>query len=148
MFLIPKQSKKYSQVFFAIRSGSRTVPEKKDQDKMQMKLAKRPSQLMEVEDSDRPLNTPLAKPSLQPCPQHMTCGYCLKPGTYNTTSKKVMNYVICGSGDQLKSDCPFKEAENIAPIRSTHPVSPLGENPRPTDRGTLLHPQQQAYSQA
>ena len=75
---------------------------------MQMKLAKRPSQLMEVEDSDRlmevedsdrPLNAPLAKPSLQPYPQHMTCGYCLKPGTYNATAKKVMNYVIYGSGD-------------------------------------------------
>ena len=37
-------------------SGSRTDPEKKDQDEMQMKLVERSSQLMEVEDSDRPLN--------------------------------------------------------------------------------------------
>jgi len=47
----------------------------------------------------------------------------------------------------LKSDCPFKKAENTAPIRSTHHVPPLGENPRPTGRGTSLHPQQQVYSQ-
>jgi len=85
--------------FFCHRSGSRMDPEKKDQDEMQMKLVKRPSQLMEVEDSNRPLDTPLAKPSLQPCPQHMTCGYCLKPSTYNTTARKVMNYVVYGSGD-------------------------------------------------
>ena len=55
MFLILKQPKKYSQVF-CHRSGSRTDLEKKDQDEMQMKLAKRPSQLMEVENSDRPLD--------------------------------------------------------------------------------------------
>jgi len=55
MFLISKQPKEYSQVF-CHRSGSRTDPEKKDQDEMQMKLVKRPSQLMEVEDSDRPLD--------------------------------------------------------------------------------------------
>ena len=50
----------------------------------------RPSQLMEDEDSDRPLNTPLAKPSLQPRPQHMICGYCLKPSTYSATTGKIM----------------------------------------------------------
>ena len=98
MFLISKQLKNYSQVpYFFHRSGNRTGPEKKDQDEMQMKLTKRPSQLMEVEDLDRPLDAPLAKPPLQPCPQHMTCGYCLKQGTYNVTARKVMNYVIYGS---------------------------------------------------
>ena len=55
MFLIPKQHKKYSQVF-CHHPGSRTDPEKKDQDEMQMKLAKIPSRLMEVEDSNRPLD--------------------------------------------------------------------------------------------
>ena len=111
MFLIFKQPKNYSQVpYFCHRLGNRTDLEKKDQDEMQMKLAKRPSQLMEVEDLDRPLDAPLAKPSLQPCPQHMTCRYCLKPGTYNATTRKVMNYLVYGPGDQLKSDCSFKEA--------------------------------------
>ena len=100
MFLIPKQPKNYSQVpYFCHRYGIRTDPEKKDQDEMQVKLTKRPSQLMGVEDSDRALDAPLAKPSLQPCPQHMTCGYCLKPGTYNTTTRKIMNYVVYGSRD-------------------------------------------------
>ena len=42
--------------FFCHHSGSRTDPEKKDQDEMQMKLTKRPSQLIEVKDSDRPLD--------------------------------------------------------------------------------------------
>jgi len=51
---------------FCHRSESRTDLEKKDQDEVQIKLAKRPSQLMEVEDLDRPLDAPLAKPSLQP----------------------------------------------------------------------------------
>jgi len=54
---------------------------------------------------------------------------------------------VCGSGDQLKSDNPFKKAENTALIQSTHPVPPLGENLGPTDRETLLHPEQQAYGQ-
>jgi len=101
-----------------------------------MKTAKRPSQWMEGEDLDRPLGTLLAKQSLQTSPQHMIYGYCLKLSTYNATAKKFMNYVVYESRDQLKSDCPFKKTENIAPIRSTHPISPLGENPRPTDRGT------------
>ena len=85
---ISKQPKNYSQVS-CHRSGSRTDLEKKDQDEMQMKLVKRPSQLMKVEDLDRSLDAPLARPSLQPCPQHMTCGYCLKPGTYNITARKL-----------------------------------------------------------
>ena len=85
--------------FFCHHPGSRTDLEKKDQNEMQMKLAKRPSQLMGVEDSDRPLNALLAKPSLQPCPQHMTCRYYLKQGIYNATARKVMNYVIYGSRD-------------------------------------------------
>jgi len=60
----------YSQVFTTVRVVERELDEK-NQDKMQMKSAKRPSQLMEGEGSDRPLNTPVAKPSLQPRPQHM-----------------------------------------------------------------------------
>jgi len=57
-----------------------------------------------------------------------------------------MNYVVYRPGDQLKSDCLFKETENIAPIRSIHLVSPLGRNPRPTGRITSLHPQHPAWS--
>ena len=96
IFLIPQQSKTYSQVFTTIREVE-WEPEKKNQDKMQLKSANRPSHLMEGEDSDRPLNTPLAKQSLQPHPQHMICGYCLEPGTYNATAEKFMNYVLCTS---------------------------------------------------
>jgi len=81
VFLIPQQPKMYSQVFTITREVE-WEQEKKDQDKMQMKLAKRPSQLMEDEDSDRPLDTPLVKQPLQPRPQHMICGYCPKSGTY------------------------------------------------------------------
>ena len=44
-----------------------------------MKLGKRHSELMEGEDSDRPLDAPLAKQSLKPHPQYMICGYYLKP---------------------------------------------------------------------
>jgi len=76
----------------------------------------RPSQLMEGEDLDRPLDTPLAKPSLQPRPQHVICGYCLKPSIYSAITEKFMNYVVYESGYHLKSDCPFKKTENTAPI--------------------------------
>ena len=62
---------------------------------MQMKSAKRPSQLIECEDSDRSLGTPLAKQPFQPRPQDMICEYCLKSGTYNVTARKLMNYVLC-----------------------------------------------------
>jgi len=48
IFLIPQQSKTYSQVFTTIREVE-WEPEKKNQDKMQMKSAKRLSQLMEGE---------------------------------------------------------------------------------------------------
>ena len=148
MLLISKQPKNHSQVpYFCHRSGNRTDPEKKDQNEMQMKLAKRPSQLMGVKDSDRPLDAPLAKPSLQPRPQHKTCGYCLKLGTYNATARKVMNYVVYGSGDQLKSDCLFKETENIASIRPTHPLPQLEKNPGPTGRMISLYPPTSSISQ-
>ena len=60
-----------------------------------MKSANAPSQLMKGENSDRPLDTPLAKQSLKPHPQHMLCGFCLKPGTYNAIAEKFMNYVLC-----------------------------------------------------
>jgi len=99
---------------------------------------------MEGEDSDRPLDTSLDKQSLQPYPQHVICGYCLKLGTYNATAEKFMNHVVYGYGDHLKSGCLFKKAENTAPIRSTHPVPPLGENLGPTGSETSLHPKQQA----
>jgi len=42
---------------------------------------------MEGEDSDRPLDTLLAKQPLQPRPQHMICGDCMKLGTYNATTE-------------------------------------------------------------
>jgi len=145
-FLFPSSPRTILK-FFCHRSESRTDLEKKDQDEMQMKLAKRRSQLMEVEDLDRPLDAALAKPSLQTCPQHMTCGYCLKPGTYNTTARKVMNYVVYVSEDQLKSNCSFKETENITSIWLTHQVSPLEENSRPTGRVNSLHPPTSSISQ-
>jgi len=114
-----------------------------------MKSAKRPSQLIEGEGSDRPLDTPLAKQPLQSHPQYMLCGYCLKREHLQHNCRKAYELSFeCESGDHLKSDCPFKKAENTALIRSAHPVPPLGENPEPTGRGTSLYPQQQAYSQA
>ena len=110
-----------------------------------MKSVKRPSQLMEGEDSDRPQDTPLAKQSLQNRPQHMIYGYGLKPGYLQHSYQKAYKFhFVYGSGDHLKSECPFKKTENTAPIRSTHLVPTLGENPGPTGRGTSLHPQQQA----
>jgi len=38
----------------------------------------------------------------------MTGGYCLELGIYNSTTRKIMNYVIHGFRDQLKSDCLFE----------------------------------------
>jgi len=74
-----------------------------------MKSAKRPSQLMKGEDSDRPLDTPLAKQSLQPHPQHITCGYCLKLGHLQRNRRKAYELCfVCGFGDHLKSDYLFK----------------------------------------
>jgi len=148
MFLIPQQPKTYSQIFTIAREVEQEL-EKKNQDKMQMKLVKRPSQFTEGEDSDMPLDTPLVKQPLQPRPQHMICEYCLNLGHLQRNRQKAYELCfVCGSGGHLKSDCPFKKAENTSPIRSTHPVPPLGEDPGPIGRGTSLHPQQQLYSQA
>jgi len=74
--------------------------------------------------------------------------YYLKLGHLQRNRRKV--YELCfvyGSEDHLKSDYPIKKAQNTAPICNTSNAT-IGENPRPTDRETLLHPQQQAYSQA
>ena len=60
MFLIPQQPKIYSQVFTITREIELKL-EKKNLDKMQMNLAKRPSQLTEGEDSDRVLDTEITK---------------------------------------------------------------------------------------
>ena len=79
-----------------------------------MKLANRPSQLMEGEDSDRPLDTPQAKQLPQPHPQHMICGYCLKLEHLQHNCRKAYELCFeCGSKDQLKSDCPFKKTETL-----------------------------------
>ena len=53
----------YSQIFTIAREVEREL-EKKNQDKMQMKSAKRPSQMMEGEDLDRTLDTLLSKQPL------------------------------------------------------------------------------------
>jgi len=75
----------------------------------------------------------------------MIYGFCLKPGHLQRNRQKAYKlYFVYASKDHLNSDYPFKNAENTAPIRSTHPVPPLGENPGPTAREISLHPQQQA----
>jgi len=77
----------------------------------------------------RLINIPQAKQSLQPRPQHMICGYCLKPGHLQCNCQKAYELCfVCGFRDQLNSDCPFEKPENTALIRSTHSVPPLGEN--------------------
>ena len=82
-----------------------------------MKSAKRPSQLMEGEDSDMPVDASLANQPLQPRPQHLVCGYCLKPGNLQDSHRETYELCfVCESGDHLKSDCLFKKAENIASI--------------------------------
>jgi len=96
---------------------------------------------MEGEDSDRPLDTLLDKQSLQSHPQHIIYGYCLKPGYLQHNFWKAYElHFVRGSKDQLKSNSPFKKAENTAPNRSTHLVPLLGENPGPIGIGTTLHP--------
>jgi len=82
----------------------------------------------------------LAKTSLQSCPQYMTWEYCLKPSTYYTTTRKIMNYVVYGFRGQLKSNCLFKKTEDITSIRSTHQVSQLEGNSSPIGRVNPLHP--------
>jgi len=55
---------------------------------------------MEGEDSDQPLDTPLAKQPLQPRPLYMICECCQELKTYNETTKKLMNYILC-SGPKI-----------------------------------------------
>ena len=88
----------YSQIFTITPEVEREL-EKKNQDKMQMESAGKPSQLMEGEGSDKPLDTPLAKQPLQPRTLHMICEYCLKPGHLQSNCGKLMNYVFCAGPD-------------------------------------------------
>ena len=60
MFLIPQQPKTYSQIFTLARKVEWEL-EKKNQDKMQMKSAKRPSQFTGCEESDRPPRYPTSQ---------------------------------------------------------------------------------------
>ena len=87
--------------------------EEKNPDKMK-KSAKRPSQLMEGKDSDRPLGTPLVKQSLQPCPQYMIYEYYLKLKHLQRNHLKVYELCfMCRFGDHLKNDCPFKRQRTL-----------------------------------
>ena len=81
MFLIPQQLKTYSQVLIVAREVERGLG-KKHQDEMQRKSVKRPFRLKGDEDSVGSLDTPLVEQLLQPLPQQIRCGYCLKFGHY------------------------------------------------------------------
>ena len=80
MFLIPKQLKTYSQVLTIAREVEWGL--EKNYDKMQKRLTKRPSQLMDGEDSVRLINVPLTKRSFQPSLPQSVCNFCHKPGYY------------------------------------------------------------------
>ena len=107
MLLMLQQPKTYSQIFTIAREVERE-PQKKNQDKIQMKSVKRPSKLMEDENSDRPMDTPLAKQPLHARPQNIICRYCLKPRHLQHSHRKTYELCfVCGMGDNLESDCPF-----------------------------------------
>ena len=93
MSLIPKQPKEYSQVLLS-SSGKWNGPREGRLGWVADEVGEETLLIDGSKGSDRPLDARLAKPSLQPCPQHMTGGYCLEPGIYNTTTRKIMNYVV------------------------------------------------------
>jgi len=149
MLLIPQQPKTYSQIFHhRLRDRTKNGEEKLDE------VANKFSQLMEGEDSDKPLDTPLAKQSLQPHPKYMICGYCRKSRHIQQKCQMAKGpCLICGYKDHSVNNCPFKRiypTPPILPARAAPPVlsaPPLRSNPEPISRRVSFSPQQHDQSQ-
>ena len=56
---------------------------------------------------------------------------------------------VCGSGDHLKGDCPFKKTKNAATVRPAHPLPPSRKNPHfiPTSKHITKHKEDQVLEQ-
>ena len=55
--------------------------------------------------------------------------------------------LVCGSGDHLRNDCPFRRTKNIASVQPALPVLPVMRKPGSTSRGSPLPSQQHAFSE-
>ena len=140
MFLIPQQLKMYSQVLTITREVKWGL-EKKNQDKMQKKLVKRPSQLMDGEDSVRLINVPLTIRSFQPSLPQSVRNFVHRPGHYKHDYRMVnVLCLACGTEGHLIRDCPFKKIRNIIPIRPTLPAALVKRTQDPLAGELLFFP--------
>ena len=115
---------------------------------MQNKPVKRPLQLIDEENSVRPIDASLVKRPFWPAPQQMICGYCLKPGHIQHNCWKGNKLCLsCGSDDHSIGDYPFKRTWNTTPAPLVLPTPPLRRNPEPIARKAPLLPQQHDQSQ-
>ena len=147
MFLIPKQLKTYSQVLTIAREVEWGL--EKNYDKMQKRLTKRPSQLMDGEDSVRLINVPLTKRSFQLSLPQSVCNFCHKPGQYKRDYWMINGLCLaCGTRGHLIRDCPFRKIGNIVPIRPTLSAPPVRRNPRHIGRRAPYLSQRYSFNQA
>ena len=129
MFLIPQQLKTYSQALIIAREVERGLG-KKRQNEMQRKSVKRPFQLKGGEDSVGPLDPPLAEQLLQPLPQQMRCGYCLKLGHYKRDCRMENKVCLaCGCDGHMIMDCSFRWIGSTTPIQPTLLVPSVRRDP-------------------
>jgi len=116
---------------------------------MLRKSVKRPFQLKGGIDSVRPMDTPLAKQLLQPLPQQMRCGYCMKLGHYKRDCRMANKVCLaCGSDGHMIRNCSFRWIGCTTPIQPTLPVPPVRRDPGPIKRRTPFPSPQYVFNQA
>ena len=116
---------------------------------MQKRLAKKPSQLMDREDSVRLINVPLTKRSFQPSLPQSVCNFCRKSRHYKRDIQMANGLCLaCEIGGYLIRDCPFRKIENITLIRPILPAPPVRRNPGPVDRRPSFLPPRYFFNQA
>ena len=143
-----QQLKTNFQVLIIAREVERGLG-KKRQDEIQRKLVKKSFQLKGGEDSIGPLDTPLAEKLLQPLPQQMRCGYCLKFRHYKRDCRMANKVCLaCESDGHLIRNCSVRWMGSTTPIQPTLPVPPVRRDPGPIERRTSFPSPQYVFNRA
>ena len=140
MFLIPQQLKTSSQILSITREVERGL-ENKNKNQVQNKPIKRPFQLMNEEHTTRPINGPIVKRPFQPSLPPIKCNFCHKPGHYRKDCWMANGLCLaCGTGSRAIRDCPFRRAENMAPVQPVLPAPPHRGTQNPLAEELHFHP--------
>ena len=127
--------------------------EKKNQGQMQNKPKKRPFQLLDEEDTIKPIGAPLVKRSFplvkrsfHPAGSMRALSETQTLTTWMPESKWIMLFVWVRG--HMKGNCLFRRTRNTAPAQPTQRAPPVVRKLEFTDRRTSLPSQQYTFNQA